>query len=56
MTIASGLGESSPRYLTFVPILSKDEVTGLIEFATFKPVSNAMHKSLKQLAEKAEKL
>lgn len=52
MTIASGLGESSPRYLTFVPLLNRDEVTGLIEFASFKPMTPALEKALKQLAEK----
>lgn len=53
MTIASGLGESTPRYLTFVPLLNRDEVNGLIEFASFKPLTPAMEKALKQLAEKA---
>lgn len=53
MTIASGLGESSPRYLTFVPLMNRDEVTGLIEFASFKPMTQPAEKALKQLAEKA---
>jgi hypothetical protein len=52
MIIASGLGAGSPRYLTFVPLLSRDEVVGLIEFAAFMPVSETFEKTLKQLSQK----
>jgi hypothetical protein len=52
MTIASGLGESSPCYLTFVPLMAREEVIGLIEFASFKPTSSAVLKALKQLADR----
>ena len=52
MTIASGLGSSSPGYLTFVPIKKDDDVYGLIEFATFKAVGEVEQKQLNRIADK----
>jgi hypothetical protein len=52
MIVASGLGKGTPGYLTYVPIISHDEVIGLIEFATFSPVSGSLIKSLAQFSEK----
>jgi hypothetical protein len=52
MVIASGLGNGKPGYITYVPILLNDEAVGLIEFATFIPISSTMSKNLSQLSEK----
>lgn len=35
VTVVSGLGEGTPKYLIFIPIISKDNVIGLIELASF---------------------
>jgi glutamate formiminotransferase len=51
MTIASGLGKSSTKYLVMVPLISKDEVVGLIEYATFIPVKDDTSKTLVSIAE-----
>jgi hypothetical protein len=53
MTVASGLGKSSPRYLTFVPMKTKDDVVGIIEFASFSAITEPMQIALGQLADKA---
>jgi hypothetical protein len=52
MIIASGLGKGTPGFLTYVPIISHDEAIGLIEFATFSPISGSLTKSLAQFSEK----
>jgi hypothetical protein len=52
MIIASGLGKGTPGFLTFVPIISHDEVIGLIEFATFVPISSPILKALTQFSDK----
>lgn len=35
VTVVSGLGEGTPKYLIFIPIILKDNVIGLIELASF---------------------
>jgi len=52
MTIASGLGKSNPRQLVFVPIKSLEEVVGLIEYATFEPLSDKQYKALEGISKK----
>ncbi len=39
ITILSGLGNSSPKYLLIFPVLLNDESIGIIELASFKPFS-----------------
>ncbi|HYX07677.1 MAG TPA: GAF domain-containing protein [Bacteroidales bacterium] len=36
ITILSGLGSSSPRYLVILPVIVEDETEGIIEMASFK--------------------
>jgi len=52
MIVASGLGNGTPGYLTFVPLISHDEVVGLIEFASFLPVSSQALIALSQFSDK----
>jgi transcriptional regulator with GAF, ATPase, and Fis domain len=49
-TIVSGLGKSVPRQLVFVPLKNHDEVIGLIEYATFEPVTEKHQKALDELS------
>jgi hypothetical protein len=50
MTIASGLGKGKPRQLVFVPISNTDEVLGLIEYATFEPLTEKQHQALEKIS------
>lgn len=50
MTIVSGLGESQVNNLAIVPILKDDNVVGLIEMATFKPLENCVASKIDDLS------
>jgi len=52
MTIASGLGKSNPKQLVFVPLKSQDDVVGLIEYASFEPLSEKQFKALEGISKK----
>ena len=52
LTIMSGLGSSSPKYLMIKPVTLKEEVAGVIELASFKSLSEVEEK----IIEKAVKL
>jgi hypothetical protein len=53
MTIASGLGKSDPKHLVFVPLKNQNnEVVGLIEYATFEPLTKKQFKTLEGISEK----
>lgn len=42
--IISGLGSASPQYLLIAPIKQKEQVTGIVEIASFTPVSEDQRK------------
>ena len=50
ITILSGLGKGSPKYLLIVPIINKDgDCAGIIELASFKPFGDNEVETLKIL-------
>lgn len=53
MVVASGLGNSDPKYLVFVPVKNNhDEVVGLIEYASFEPLTQNHTKALEGISVK----
>ncbi|NJM25387.1 MAG: GAF domain-containing protein [Bacteroidia bacterium] len=48
--IISGLGTASPRYLLIAPMLRGKEVAGVIELATFTPLSQEQRKFVEDAA------
>lgn len=44
--IISGLGSSSPRYVFMCPVLKDNEVVGVIELASFTPLTPAQRKQV----------
>lgn len=52
MTVASGLGQSNPRHLVFVPLKTQEEVVGLIEYATFETLTDTQYKALESVSKK----
>jgi transcriptional regulator with GAF, ATPase, and Fis domain len=52
MTIASGLGKSKPKHLVLVPLKNQDEVIGLIEYATFEPITEKHQAALEGISKK----
>ncbi len=49
ITVFSGLGATSPTYLAIVPLKHEDEVRGVLEVATFVPLSGNTILQLEQL-------
>lgn len=53
ITILSGLGKASPKYLLIVPIISPQQQTiGIIEISSFKPFNNQMEELFTKLGNK----
>ncbi len=46
--IVSGLGSSSPRYVFMCPMLKNNEVAGVIELASFTPLTPAQRKQVEE--------
>ncbi len=51
ITIVSGLGEGTPRYLAFMPIIDEGKTIGVIEFASFHKLPEPTEKIFTQIAE-----
>ncbi len=49
--ITSGLGDASPRSLLVVPLLFNEEIYGVIELASFKPLENCEIQFVEEVAE-----
>lgn len=50
--VLSGLGDSTPNYMVFVPVIKDDTVIAVIEFATFKKYDNEYIALFKELGNK----
>lgn len=51
ITILSGLGNSSPRYLLIVPVKTKDKLFGVLEIATFQRATEDQRKFVEESAQ-----
>lgn len=51
VSITSGLGEATPSNLVLVPLIVNEEIYGVMEFATFKPLEKYQIEFLEQVAE-----
>jgi hypothetical protein len=51
ITIISGLGNSSPKYLLIAPVTGKDQLTGVIEIASFKRLTEDQRKFVEESAQ-----
>jgi putative methionine-R-sulfoxide reductase with GAF domain len=51
ITIISGLGSSSPKYLLIVPVKAKERLAGVIEIATFNKLSDDQRKYVEESAQ-----
>jgi len=50
ITIISGLGTSSPRYLLILPMKQDGALKGVLEVATFQPVNEIKRKQVEEMA------
>jgi len=51
ITVTSGLGKASPRYMMVLPLISGESVLGVIEIASFTPLGNNELDFAKQVVE-----
>jgi putative methionine-R-sulfoxide reductase with GAF domain len=51
ITILSGLGSTSPRYLLLVPVASNDRLAAVLEIATFHKVTEDQRKFVEEAAQ-----
>lgn len=52
ITVLSGLGQSNPRYLSFLPIIKDDKTIAIIEFASFVELPKPTEKIFESLSKK----
>lgn len=52
ITVLSGLGSSTPKFLTLVPIIKNDETIAIIEFATFSALPKYRDEIFEVISEK----
>ena len=52
ITVLSGLGDGSPKYLAFIPIISKDKTIAVIEFTMFEKLPNPTENIFNSIAQK----
>lgn len=51
ITVLSGLGNASPRYIIIVPVKTKERVLGVIEIATFRRATDDQRKFVEESAQ-----
>lgn len=49
--ITSGLGDATPNVIVLVPVMTREEIVGVLELASFKPLENYQIEFLKKVAE-----
>ena len=52
ITVLSGLGKGTPRYLTFLPIVEGEHTIAIIEFATFEALPEPTEEILNNISQK----
>jgi len=52
VTILSGLGSSSPRFLLIIPVVFNNETVAVIELASFKEIKEGWNKVFEEIAVK----
>lgn len=48
--VISGLGVHKPKYLAIIPIVDKNDVIGVFELATFKPIEKGLSRKIDEIA------
>jgi putative methionine-R-sulfoxide reductase with GAF domain len=48
--VISGLGTHKPKYLAVIPILDEEDVIGLFEIATFKPLEKGLSRKIDEIS------
>ena len=48
--VISGLGAHKPEYLAIIPILDEEEVIGVLELATFKPLEKGLSRRINDIS------
>ncbi len=49
--VISGLGSHKPEYLAIIPLLDRDEVIGILEIATFKPLEKGLSRRINDISQ-----
>ncbi len=52
ITVLSGLGQGSPKFLAFLPIVSNNKTIAIIEISTFEPLPNPTEQIINSITEK----
>jgi len=48
--VISGLGSNKPKFLAIIPLLDKEDVIGILEIATFKPIERGLSRRINEIS------
>ncbi len=48
--VISGLGSNKPKFLSIIPILDEEDVIGILEIATFKPIEHGLSRRINEIS------